>query len=192
MVTFWRRSLVVVGVAIWAAFAQSLAYGATATGPKPFVVFDGTQYANKPNFLSYNIHPMKVVYAQEFGYGWYNDPNALPPIQAVQSVAQKAKLKGDPVMLDIEHWRIYGTPEVVQASLTKYLTVLSWFRNIATGLSISYYSRPPIRDYWSAIQDLTNAKRQLWMANNDKLVSLAVPEDVIYPSLYTFYPDQAG
>ena len=94
--------------------------------------------------------------------------------------------------LDIEHWPLKGSPDSVRDSLTKYMTVLDWFRTAAPGLSVGYYGVPPLRDYWRAIKETSSQERRSWMEENDQLRSLAGAVNVLFPSLYTFYPDQAG
>jgi len=160
--------------------------------PKPFLVFDGTLYSDKPDLSAYGIRPITLAYAGKFGPDWHKHADRLPDLPAVQTVAREAQQKGYVVVLDIEHWPLKGSPDSVRDSLTKYMTVLDWFRAAAPGLSVGYYGAPPIRDYWRAIKDTSNQERQSWMEENDQLRSLASAVDVLFPSLYTFYPDQAG
>ena len=183
---------VAVGLATWFAFTVLTALGQTPPGPKPFLVFDGTLYSNKPDLSAYGIRPITIAYAGQFGPDWYKQADRLPDLEAVQAVAREAREKGHMVVLDIEHWPLKGSPDSVRDSLTKYMTVLEWFRAAAPGLSIGYYGVPPIRDYWRAIKDTSSQERRSWMEENDQLRSLAGAVDVLFPSLYTFYPDQAG
>jgi len=170
----------------------STALGQSSPAPKPFVVFDGTAYSNKPDMSLHGIQPITLAGAGSFGPDWYKQANRLPDLQAVQAVARAAQQKGHPVVLDIEHWPLEGSAAAVRDNQTKYMTVLEWFRTEAPGLSVGYYGAPPLRDYWRAIKDTSSQERQSWMAENDQLHSLAAAVNVLYPSLYTFYPDQAG
>jgi hypothetical protein len=181
-----------VGLATWVAFTVLTALGQPPPVPKSFLVFDGTLYSNKPDLSAYGIRPITLAYAGKFGPDWHKQADRLPDLQAVQAVAREAQQKGYVVVLDIEHWQLKGSPDSVRDSLTKYMTVLNWFRAAAPGLSVGYYGAPPIRDYWRAITDISSQERQSWMAENDQLRSLAGAVDVLFPSLYTFYPDQAG
>jgi hypothetical protein len=156
------------------------------------LVFDGTLYSNKPDFSVYGIRPITLVYAAKFGPDWYKQADRLPDLPAVQAAAREAQQKGNVAVLDIEHWPLKGSPDAVRDSLTKYVTVLDWFRKAAPGLPVGYYGAPPIRDYWRAITDTSSQERQSWTAENDQIRALAGAVDVLYPSLYTFYPDQAG
>ena len=181
-----------VGLAIWGAIFGSTGLAQSLPSLKPFLVFDGTLYSSKPDFSVHGIRPITIVYAGEFGPDWYKQAARLPDLQAVQAVAREAQQKEHGVVLDIEHWPLNGSPDAVRDSLTKYMTVLYWFRAAAPGLSVGYYGSPPIRDYWRAMKDTSSQERQSWMDENDQLHSLAGAVDVLFPSLYTFYPDQAG
>ena len=183
---------VAVGLAACFAFTVLTAVGQPPPGPKSFVVFDGTLFSDKPDLSAYGIQPITTAYAGKFGPDWNKHADRLPDLQAVQAVAREAQQKGHVVVLDIEHWPLKGSAESVRDSQTKYKTVLEWFRAAAPGLSVGYYGAPPIRDYWRAIKDTSSQERRSWMAENDQLRSLAGAVDVLFPSLYTFYPDQAG
>ena len=45
------------------------------------------------------------------------------------------------VVLDIEHWPLTGSPDSVRYNLTKYMTVLEWFRAAAPGVLIGTMGR---------------------------------------------------
>ena len=181
-----------VGLAAWVVFPGSSGLAQSIPSPKPFLVFDGTLYSDKPDLSVYGIRPITVAYAGSFGSDWYKQADRLPDLQAVQAVARDAQQKGHVVVLDIEHWPLGGSPDSVQDSLTKYKTVLQWFRDAAPGFSVGYYGAPPIQDYWRAIKEASSQEHRAWMAENNRVRSLAGAVDVLFPSLYTFYPDQAG
>jgi hypothetical protein len=181
-----------VGLATWFAFTVLTALGQSLPSPKSFVVFDGTLYSDKPDLFAYGIRPITMAYAGKFGPDWYKHPDRLPDLQAVQNVARDAQQKGPVVVLDIEHWPLQGSSDSVRDNVAKYITVLQWFREAGAGLSVGYYGAPPLRDYWRAIKDTNSQEHRSWMAENDQVRSLASAVDVFFPSLYTFYPDQAG
>ena len=181
-----------VGLATWVAFFGGTGLAQSIPAPKPFQVFDGLSYANKPDLSVYGFRPITVVYGQQFGPDWFKQIDRLPDFTQVQTVAREASQKGYDVVLDIEHWPVKGSPEVVGGSLTKYMTVLNWFRAAAPGLSVGYYGLTPMRDYWRAINGTSSPEYRAWMADNDRLHPLAGAVDAFFPSVYTFYPDQAG
>jgi hypothetical protein len=181
-----------VGIVTWLVCLGSTGLAQSTPSPKPFLVFDGTLYSNKPDLLAYGIRPITLVYAGKFGPDWYKQVDRLPNIESVKAAAREAEVKGHVVVLDIEHWQLKGSPDSVRDSLTKYMAVLEWFREAAPGLSVGYYGAPPLRDYWRAIKGTASREHKSWRDENDQLRSLAGAVDVLFPSLYTFYPDQAG
>jgi len=187
-----KMASIAVGLVTWVAFLGSTGLGQSLPSPKPFLVFDGTLYSDKPDLSAYGIRPITLAYAGKFGPDWYKHADWLPDLHAVQAVAREAQQKGHVVVLDIEHWPLKGSPDSVRDSQTKYMTVLEWFRKAAPGLSVGYYGAPPLHEYWRAIKDTSNEERRSWMEENDQVRSLAGAVDILFPSLYTFYPDQAG
>jgi hypothetical protein len=182
----------VVGLVICVVLTAVTTQGQSLPGPKPFPVFDGMLYSDKPDLSVYGIRPITVIYAGNFGPDWYKEADRLPDLEAVQAVARDAQQKGHVVVLDIEHWPLGGSPDSSHDSLAKYKTVLQWFRAAAPGFSVGYYGAPPIQDYWRAIKEASSQEHRAWMAENNRVRSLAGAVDVLFPSLYTFYPDQAG
>lgn len=184
--------LLLLGLMTWNMIPLANGQTQSASSPKLFPVFDATLYSKKPDLSAYGLSPITVVYAQQFGPQWFKQIDLLPSSELVTSVAREAKLKGHPVVVDIEHWPLKGSPGIVQDSLRKYMTVLQWFRGAAPELSPGYYGVPPLRDYWRAIKNQTSQEYRSWKDENDKIHSLADAVDIFYPSLYTFYPDQDG
>ena len=107
-----------VGLATWVAFFGGTGLAQSIPAPKPFQVFDGLSYANKPDLSVYGFRPITVVYGQQFGPDWFKQIDRLPDFTQVQTVAREASQKGYDVVLDIEHWPVKGSPEVVGGSLT--------------------------------------------------------------------------
>ena len=160
---------------------------------KTFKVFDATLYANKPDLSLHGLTPITVVYPDSFGRDWYRqDHQGLPRKEVVHSVANSVQAKGTPVVLDIEHWRVWGDKRVIQENLKKYMTILEWMKDAVPTLSIGYYGLPPLRNYGAAQSGLITGELKAWMWGNDQLKPLADAVDALYPSLYTFYEDRAG
>jgi hypothetical protein len=183
---------VISGLAIGVVLSATPALGQTHDESKPFIVFDGTLYTDKPDLSPYGIQPITIGYSAKFGSEWFKQADRLPNIDAVKALARDAQQRGQMIVLDIEHWPLKGSPDLIRNSLGKYLAVLEWIRNAAPGLSVGYYGAPPIRDYWRAIKDPSNQEHKTWMEENDQIRSLASAVDVYAPSLYTFYADQEG
>jgi hypothetical protein len=170
----------------------SIAQAQSLPKQKPFLVFDSTLYADKPDLSVYGIHPITISYAGKFGGNWHKHQQSLPDKESVQRVAREAETKGSHAVLDIEHWPLKGESSQVQESLSKYMTVLQWFKEAAPGLSVGYYGAPPLRDYWRAIRPPTSKEWRSYADDNDRLQPLAGAVDILVPSLYTFYTDQGG
>jgi len=159
---------------------------------KPFLIFDATLYSHKPDLSAQGLQSIMLVYAGNFGDQWHKQSNQLPNMESVKGLAREAEAKGYPVVIDIEHWSLKGSPELVKDNLQKYLTVLEWFKKSAPSLSLGYYGLPHLRDYWRAIKDKSSQDYRSWVNENDAIHPLTSAVDNYYPSLYTFYPDQDG
>lgn len=164
--------------------------------PKPFMVFDATLYADKPDLSAYGIQRMTINYTGEmggqFGSNWWKQIERLPDKETVQQLARLAQTKAKRVVLDIEHWPLDGDSTQVQKSLSKYMTVLQWFKEAAPGVAVGYYGTPPIRDYWKSLSSPTSKEGRAFAGDNDRLKPLAAAVDILLPSLYTFYTDRGG
>lgn len=159
--------------------------------PKPFKVFDATLYRDKPDLSEYGVLSISAVNPNHLTpSSWWTDPLQLPDQSSVETRidAVVAPL----VFFDIEHWNVRGTQSQTVDSLVKYLTVFAWAKMQRPDVIMGYYGVPPIRDYWRAIKPEGDLTRMAWVAENDRLALLARVVDVLFPSLYTFYDNQAG
>jgi hypothetical protein len=158
-----------------------------------FTIYDGTLYGKKPDLAVHGVKAINILYEGSF---WKpgEDRNNLPSRGIVAKLAQEAFKKKIPIILDIEHWELAKSRAKgqEQVNLTKYLTVLRWFRSGVAGLAVGYYGNPPIRDYWRSIAGDGSAEYRSWQQENDILQPIANEADALYPSLYTFYPDKDG
>jgi hypothetical protein len=93
------------------------------------------------------------------------------------------------ICFDIEHLDAVKDPAAFNAFLVRAAAIV---RRAAPGLKLGFYGLPPIRDYHRAIQPEGSAGLQAWRAENQALIPAARVMDAIFPSLYTFYEDQAG
>lgn len=191
-------SVIAVGLEIFA----YLLFGAVPAVPdvqaqalppkKPFMVFDSTLYTGKPDLTVYGIRPISVAYTGQFGTQWHKNSDNLPDRSAVERIAGEAQAKNSPVVIDIEHWPLDSGSNQVSASLSKYLTVLQWFKAAAPGLAVGYYGAPPLRDYWKSLKSPTSKEWASFAKENDALRPLSGGVDILFPSLYTYYTDRGG
>lgn len=161
---------------------------------KSFLVLDATLYKNKPNLAVHRIKPLHVVYGHKF----WNDTKPmdnLPAETTTKQLARDAVLQAGETGLtciDIEHWPLHGDSQVVAQSTAKYIQIAKWFHAISPTLKIGYYGNLPLRDYWRAIKGTNDRKYREWQTENDRIKAIASAVDVLFPSLYTFYPDKNG
>lgn len=164
-----------------------------ASAPRPFEVFDGTLYHSKPDLSRLGFKPLKIIYVTEFGEDWYYGPTKmqLPHEEVVKRVAKTAAGRERLVVIDIEHWPLTGAPTTVQESLAKYRKIAKWFREAAPSLELGFFGIVPMAAYGWSLKGSESLEYQSWQQINATLVPLAEETDVLFPYLYTYYPDQA-
>lgn len=155
-----------------------------------FKVFDATLYTNKPDMTKYGILPLPDV-ARFWKKGESKDN--LPSEYRIKKLARRNLFASKYAFINIEHWPLRGEVQDVYMNISKYKTAIKWVKEAVPNTKIGLYSMFPTRDYWRAIKDPFSTKYKAWQRENDLLTVLAHSDvDIIYPSLYTFYPDQLG
>ena len=175
---------------IWVVCLGSTGLAQSIPSPKPFVVFDGTVYANKPDLSQFGIEPINIVYeGQIFVKGAARDdlPNKATVQQVVRGLGTSHLL-----VMDIERWPVVGTDQVVADSVSKYVTVMGWVHEAMPGITAGIFGKTPIEDYNSSAMLLGSGRYLGWQSENDRVIPLAQSVDVLFPSIYTYYPDQQG
>jgi len=190
-----KHWVLAIGFASAGVFTCSLPfYSAIASitvSQRSFIVFDATLYKNKPSFEGYPIRPITILYEARLFHA-NQPPTAVPSEHTVRSVAKELNTASTPVIVDIERWMLKGDAQTVKTNVGKMLTVLSWIKAEAPDIQIGAYGTVPLNDYWRAIRGPASKEHQAWQQDNDRLEELAAKLDALYPSLYTFYPDQQG
>ena len=160
---------------------------------RSFKVFDGTLYKSKPDFSRLGMKPLKIIYVAEFGEQWYAGPARmqLPHEDVVRRVAETAAVTESLVAIDIEHWPLTGTLSTVQESLAKYRRIAKWFHEAAPSMELGFFGIVPMAAYGWSLKGPESIEYQSWQQINRTLVPLAEEVDILFPYLYTFYPDQA-
>ncbi|WHZ30318.1 MAG: hypothetical protein OJF51_005121 [Nitrospira sp.] len=159
-----------------------------ANAASQFVVFDARWHKDKPDLSQYGLRPITLLGGQLWDNGPHKD--YMPNKNRIPALAEQAMANGGVAVLDIEHWTMKGDPNVVSESLSKCSAILEWFRKEHPGLQIGYYGFPPLRDYWRAIKGPGSKEYLEWQVENDALRGLASEVDILFPSLYTFYPSR--
>ena len=163
----------------------------SAADSRPFIVFDGTLYKDKPALDAYHIRPLTILYESRL-FVANQLPAAMPPEAIVRSLAYELRGSPEPVVLDIERWPLMGDGPAVQSTVGKFLSVLSWVKGEAPSVSFGIYGTVPVPDYWRAIRDPASAEFRSWQQDNDRLEGISDRVDALFPSIYTFYPDRQG
>jgi hypothetical protein len=164
---------------------------ASASVSRPFIVFDGTLYKDKPSLEAYHVRPITVLYEARL-FVANQLPAAMPPETIVRSLAYELRSSPEPVVLDIERWPLKGDGLAVQSTVGKFLSVLSWVKGEAPSVPFGIYGTVPVPDYWRAIRDPASAEFQSWQQDNDRLEGVSDRVDALFPSIYTFYTDRQG
>lgn len=163
----------------------------SASISRPFVVFDGTLYKDKPSLDAYHVRPITVLYESRL-FVANQSPAAMPPEVIVRSLAYELRGSAEPVVLDIERWPLKGDGLAAQSTVGKFLSVLSWVKDEAPGVPFGVYGTVPVPDYWRAIRDPASVEFRSWQQDNDRLEGISDRVDALFPSIYTFYLDRQG
>ncbi len=144
-------------------------------------------YSRKPGAEDLGLNRLYMIYA---GNVWRKGQSRDEPIEHQVRATVREVPPGSLVCVDIEHWPVKG-PETVD-SIRKLIAVMVWIRDERPDLKLGYYGVLPTRDYWRALKGREHSDYQKWAQENKRLEELARHVDVIFPSLYTFYPDRHG
>lgn len=160
-----------------------------ASASQNFVVYDALLYKNKPDLAQHGLSPIRVIYEDEF---WNKSEDHRKPNNAkIIEVAEKLNGKSV-VCIDIEGWPLSGKADDITESINKYRTVASLIKKHNPAVKVGFYGCPPVRDYWRAVGSQGQTKKEAWRQENNALRPMGDFVDVVFPSLYTFYPDQEG
>lgn len=161
---------------------------ASVAAAKPFPVFDAFLYMNKPDLTKQGLSRMRLIYAEEL---WTRPHSMDTPDEATVTKVAKRLDPSLVTCVDIEHWPVVGKPDQVKASIAKYASVISLIRKQSAGVKLGYYGMLPNRDYGRALKYQGQRKYDEWLMENIKMKELAAVVDVVFPSLYTFFPNQS-
>jgi hypothetical protein len=153
-------------------------------------MFDALLYLKKPDLSQYGFKNILVIYD---GSLWNAGETQRDTINSARIISVAKTLPPNSlVCIDIESWPLKGPSEVVTQSKKKYIAVAKLFRENCPTAKIGFYGIVPIRDFWRAIRGEGDESYKDWDLENSNLQEIADTVDVIFPSLYTFYPDQNG
>ena len=168
-------------------------FASAPTAPQAkFLVFDATLYQAKPSSEQLGMKAITVLYQSSIYPGVSGVPQSVPDAGVVQALAENASQSTGIAVVDIEQWPVLGDPATVAQSVSKYQETLQMFQQPAPQLEVGYYSIAPIRDYWDTMNGPNTPDYLAWQQQNNAIAPIAQQADVLFPSAYTFYTDEAG
>lgn len=161
--------------------------GCPRTVERPFRVYDGLLLTGKPDLSAQGMAPIHIV---DRGI-WRNaaDRQSAPDPALIRRYVDSLPNDGAPIVLDFESYRLSGTDREAAFALGQLQRIATMFRTAAPGRSLGFYETLPIRDYWRAIRPPSAPEYRAWQRENNRLAPLERNVDLLFPSLYTFYPD---
>jgi|GEM_PF-909648 len=161
-----------------------------ATKSACFRVFDATLYAGKPDLSVLGVQRLSVAEPERW---WGSLATSNLTARRAATMAGIAALHPQPSSLavDLELPEDGNLGSTID-NVAEYQRVAQWIRDGGFGGTLGFYGLLPLNDYWSA-QPSAGPERAKYLQNaNEHYQVLNASVDALYPSLYTFYPDQAG
>lgn len=155
-----------------------------------FRIYNDFSFQREPDLLkSHGIQPIRRWSENVF---WNKGESRDEPIEShVRNVARRSDPR-IPVCLNIEHWPVDRDVKTTNESVRKLVQMIRWMKDTKPALKIGFYRLAPVRKYSQALQGPASDSYQKWQAQCVRMKELARHVDIIFPSLYTFYPDQQG
>lgn len=142
---------------------------------------------SRPFYLNnVGVKHVEILYEYNF-WGGRQDRKIYPETEKIISALQRVAT--DLVVIDIEIWD--SGKDYSEDVFNNYLVLASDIRKIRKDIQFGFYGVLPKRGFYEAISELNTPKRKNWIDSNDARKPLAAAVDVLFPSLYTFYPDRA-
>lgn len=151
-----------------------------------FDYYDAGKCVRTQGSGSSQVKPLSILYEHNF-WGGRDDRNAYPTKSKVAEGA--SKLRPGLAVIDIEVWD--DNENAQDEAARKYVKLVGDIKEIRKDVQVGFYGVVPKRNYYGAIAGTGSSERKKWVKSNDTMKGVADAADVILPSLYTFYPDQA-
>ncbi|MFM8331388.1 MAG: hypothetical protein ACKN9T_06840 [Candidatus Methylumidiphilus sp.] len=156
-----------------------------------FKVFDGLLFVNKPDLSPYGIKPIKIAYQAQL---WKDgqDISKMPDLLRIKNAVNQLDIKNSILVIDVEHWLVTEpNGEYNPENLAKQLQLLATFRKLSPSTQFGNYGIP-YPDYWRASNSKGPEQAAQWRIENDRMQAIVDQQDIVMPSLYTFYADRDG
>lgn len=159
----------------------------TSSLQKTFTVFDATLYNGKPDLIRDGFSPIRMIYVSEL---WNTNENRDNPNKAKIIKVSKNLHPDLLVCVDIEHWPVIKADDINEHNISKYKMVATLIKENNPTIKFGFFSVLPIRHYRRSIGAEGVKRFEMWLSMNSKLKPIAEAVDIIFPCLYTIYPDQ--
>lgn len=174
---------------IFCLLALTIAFILPATSQtKSFRMYNMIRYKNSPSALSPFLLPMKIANESVL----LNPADSMPDASAIGNFASQCPAD-ELVTMDLETWPYYPASKLTN-TINRFLTALTYFKNVNTSSVVGFYGVPPKQAYqWSLIDPVNNPSGYYnWKLISDSLARVAKSVDVFQPSFYTYDADTAS
>lgn len=158
---------------------------------KEFKIYDALLFKNKPNLSVHGLSDIIMIYDDSI-----LDKHSRHPTNLNARVFNKGRLdrfldkykpaKKVPICFDIESWWLM--PPYLQASIKKYVEVLSYFKKRNKNNPVGLYGVLPYADAYIN-EHLRGNKNKNWLSEweliNNSLEEIVEHSDISFPSCYT-------
>jgi predicted metallopeptidase len=153
-----------------------------------FKVYNSTLYENAPDMRTYHIDKIQIVYSNAI---WIDGLSYDKPItdeilkESVKRISKKLNDDIKIICLDIEHWPLTASKEIVNKSKEKYIDIVRRFKKLMPDKMIGLYGVIPIRNYYDSLK-IGSTGYNKWTKQINDIAEIANEVDIFFPSLYTF------
>lgn len=165
----------------------------SSAAQRGFVMFDAIALSGKPDLSAYGFRPLPILDGHQLWDIKGGVVGHVPELARARTAMGQVVSPAGITVIDLEYWAPEnGQPVPLEKVVQNYLATLRVMRAADPNMKFGLYGTVPIRDYWSAQSGPSSARYKAWQQKNDVLQPLADSADALFPSLYTFYPDQKG
>ena len=170
------------------ALAAPAAQGCARPKVGAFRVFQALIYSKMPDWGQYGIETAHVV---DRGF-WRDEKNwrNADPVKS-RTVVRALPADSGPIIINIENLDLHRSNPASAATVRELVQIGKWFKAAAGKRAVGHYGLAPLGDYWRAI-DYPPGGYVDWQRDNTAAAPINAPLDYVFPSLYTYYRDQAG
>lgn len=155
---------------------------------RPFKVFNGLFFDGQPALDPYGLLPIHIIDRQIWAPGVSRLGPPDPSI--IRRYVQGLPDDGAPIVLDFEDYDLAKDDAQARDGLVRLEKILAAFRASGTRRELGFYGYVPLIDYWRAVTPPGSTKYLEWQRQNDRAAPLARNVDVLFPSIYTYYPNE--